>query len=324
MKVFVTKTIAPEAVAFMKEAGVEVTEWKERRELEPEELIGHCMNHNALLYAGHGKLDRRFLDTCNHLKVIALHSVGYDNVDVKAATDLQIPVGNTPGVLSAATAETAFLLMMAVSRKAFYMHRRILNGEWGFSEPMDNLGISLQGKTLGIFGLGKIGMELARQATAVYNMKIIYHNRRHNEEAEHTYGAAYVSFDELLAQSDVLSVHAALTPETKSTFNTQAFRKMKPGSIFINAARGGIHQEEDLIAALNDGLIWGAGLDVTNPEPMKADNPLLKMPTVAILPHIGSATVETRTAMAMIAARNIVAGLKNERLPHPVNPEVYS
>lgn len=324
MKVFVTRNIAPEAVQLMEEAGVAVTQWQERRELEPEELIGHCMHYDALLVAGKSKIDRQFLQVCHHLKVIALHSVGYDNVDVDAASEYGIPIGNTPGVLSAATAETAFLLMMAVSRKAFYMHRRIINGEWGFNAPMDNLGISLQGKTLGIFGLGKIGMELARKSIAVYDMKVIYHNRHHNEEAEAKYDAEYVSFEELLQRSDVLSVHAALTPETKERFNMDAFRQMKSTAIFINAARGGIHNEQHLISALNSGIIWGAGLDVTNPEPMLPDNPLLTMPTVAVLPHIGSATVETRTAMALIAARNVVAGLHSEPLPHAVNPEVYS
>ncbi|UYQ95344.1 D-glycerate dehydrogenase [Chitinophaga horti] len=324
MKLFVTRAIAPEALQLLQDAGIEVTQWQEQRELEPEELIGHCMNHHALLVAGKSKIDRQFLSICHHLKVIALHSVGYDNVDVPAATEHGIPIGNTPGVLSAATAETAFLLMMAVSRKAFYMHRRILNGEWGFTAPMDNLGISLQGKTLGIFGLGKIGMEMARKSIAVYDMKVIYHNRHRNEEAEQTYGAEYVSFEELLSRSDVLSVHAGLSSETKEKFNTDAFRKMKKEAIFINAARGGIHNEKDLVTALNNGLIWGAGLDVTNPEPMQPDNPLLTMPTVAVLPHIGSATVETRTAMAEIAARNIIAGLRGERLPHAVNPEVYN
>jgi lactate dehydrogenase-like 2-hydroxyacid dehydrogenase len=250
--------------------------------------------------------------------VIALHSVGYDNVDVPAAKALNIPIGNTPGVLSAATADTAFLLMLAVSRKAFYSHKKIIKGEWKNYEPSPELGIEVNGKTLGIFGLGKIGLEMAKKCIGAYNMSVIYHNRSRNEEAEKEIGARYVSFEELLAQSDVLSVHTALTPETKDKFTLDVFKQMKPNSIFINTARGGIHNERDLIKALEEKIIWGAGLDVTNPEPMDKDNPLLLMENVAVLPHIGSATEETRAAMAQIIVKNILAGLKGEKLPFEV------
>jgi lactate dehydrogenase-like 2-hydroxyacid dehydrogenase len=213
--------------------------------------------------------------------------------------------------------------MLAASRKAFYVHKKILKGEWKFFDPTTDLGIELNGKTLGIFGLGKIGFEMAKRCVGAYNMKVIYHNRQHNVDAEKALNAVRVSFDELLQQSDVLSVHTALTAETKGIFNTTAFSKMKPSSIFINTARGAIHNEEDLRAALESGTIWGAGLDVTNPEPMLPDNPLLNMPNVAILPHIGSATVDTRNAMSVIAAKNVIAGLGGARLPHIVNPEIY-
>ncbi len=183
--------------------------------------------------------------------------------------------------------------------------------------------LNYRGKTLGIYGLGKIGFELAKRCVGAYDMNLIYHNRHSNREAENKLNAVKVSFDELLKQSDVLSVHTALTPETKGRFNKESFGKMKPSSIFVNAARGAIHNETDLIEALNNGIIWGAGLDVTNPEPMLPDNPLLQMPNVAVLPHIGSATIETRTAMSVMAAKNIIAGLKGERIPFIVNPEVY-
>jgi lactate dehydrogenase-like 2-hydroxyacid dehydrogenase len=226
-------------------------------------------------------------------------------------------------VLSNATADTAFLLMMAVSRKAFFMHKRIIAGQWDFFEPLADLGIELTGKTLGILGLGKIGFEMAKRCKGAYQMKVIYHNRGTNAEAEKELGAIKVSFDELLRQSDVLSVHTSLTPETKNLFDKNAFSKMKSTSIFVNAARGGIHNEHDLTEALQNKTIWGAGLDVTNPEPMVHNNPLLAMENVAILPHIGSATMETREAMAKLAALNIIAGIKGERLPYPVNPEVY-
>jgi glyoxylate reductase len=322
MKVFITRIISEAGLKLLRDAGIDIIEWRKKRPLSKEELIAACQGVDALLSVG-SKVDRDFLESCKHLKVIALHSVGYDHVDVPVATALGIPVGNTPGVLSAATADTAFLLMLATSRKAFYLHKSIAKGNWSFFEPTANLGIELRGKTLGVFGLGKIGLEMARCCKHAYGMKILYHNRSTNPDAEAELGASMVDFDELLAQSDVLSVHTALTPETEGVFNALVFAKMKPTAIFINTARGGIHHEADLIQALEAGTIWGAGLDVTNPEPMKTDNPLLEMPNVCVLPHIGSATVETRNAMAVLAAKNIIAGLKGEKLPHLVNPEVY-
>ena len=322
MKVFVTRILPETGLKLLQAAGLEVKQWEEKRKLTQEELIDNCRDADALLSAGQ-QLNAEFLTASKHLKVIALHSVGYDNVDIATATSLHIPIGNTPGVLSGATADTAFLLMLATSRNAFYMHQQIINGEWGFFEPTANLGRELRGCTLGIFGLGKIGIEMAKRSAAAYDMKIIYHNRNRNKEAEKELNATYVSFEELLKQSDVLSVHTALTPETEGKFNMAAFKQMKPGAIFVNTARGSIHNEADLTRALQDKLIWGAGLDVTNPEPMSAANPLLTMPNVCVLPHIGSATEGTRNAMARIAAENIIAALKGERLPHIVNPEIY-
>lgn len=323
MKVFITRVIPQAGKDLLLAAGFTIEEWTEKRNLTPAELIAHCSDADALLSAGSNKIDAAFLDAATHLKVIALHAVGYDNVDIAAATKHGIPVGNTPGVLTSATADTAFLLMLATSRKAFYLHKRIIRGEWNFFEPTANLGISLEGKTLGIFGMGSIGQTMARRCKAAYGMKIIYHNRRRDATTEAELGAEYVDFNTLLQQSDVLSVHAPLTPETEGKFNAAAFAQMKSTAIFVNTARGSLHNEPDLIAALEGGQIWGAGLDVTNPEPMHPDNILLQMPNVCVLPHIGSATQETRDAMAILAARNIIAGLRGERLPAVVNGEVY-
>lgn len=318
MKVFISGNIAPVGLKELEENNISVTQWKENRQITPEELIEACQGQDGLISVGPNKIDAAFLKACSHLKVVALHSVGYDNVDVAAAKALNIPIGNTPGVLSAATADTAFLLMLAVSRKAFYSHKKIIKGEWKNYEPTPDLGIEIQGKTLGVFGMGKIGLEMAKKCMGAYGMQVIYHNRSRNEAAEKEIGARYVSFEELLALSDVLSIHTALTPETKDKFTLDVFKQMKPNSIFINTARGGIHNEKDLIKALEEKVIWGAGLDVTNPEPMDKDNPLLSMENVAVLPHIGSATEETRSAMAQIIVKNIVAGLKGEKLPFEV------
>ncbi|RAJ23106.1 2-hydroxyacid dehydrogenase [Pedobacter cryoconitis] len=322
MNVFITRVIPESGLRLLEAAGLKVKEWTQQRNMTREELIAECQWADALLSAGQ-RLDREFLEASAHLKVIALHSVGYDNVDIDTATRLKIPVGNTPGVLSGATADTAFLLMMAAARNAFYMNRKITNGEWGFFEPTANLGKELNGCTLGVFGLGKIGTEMAKRCAGAFGMKIIYHNRSRNEEAENLLDAELVSFEELLAQSDVLTVHTALTPETEGKFDHTAFKQMKPGSIFINTARGSIHNEPALIEALESKTIWGAGLDVTNPEPMEPDNRLLFMPNVAVLPHIGSATEGTRNAMARLAAENIIAVSKGEKPPFLVNPEVY-
>lgn len=323
MKVFITREIPEVGLEKLRNAGIEIIEWKGKRPLTDDELIQFCKQCDALLSAGYNKIDAHFLKECRHLKVVALHSVGYDNVDIAEADRLKIPVGNTPGVLSGPTADVAFLLMLAVSRKAFYLHQKILNGDWKFFEPTANLGIQLYDKTIGIYGLGNIGYEMAKRCIGAFNMKVIYHNRHRNLNAEKELNAEYVSFEELLKRSDVLSVHTNLTKETEGKFNKSVFKKMKTTSIFINTARGAIHNEGDLINALQNGTIWGAGLDVTNPEPMEKDNPLLTMPNAAVLPHIGSATVETRNEMAGIAAENVIAALSGKRIPFPVNPEVY-
>src|SRR5690606_34575951 len=189
-----------------------------------------------------------------YLKVIALHSVGFDNVDVEAATRLGIPIGNTPGVLNKATAEIALLLMLTVSRKALHLHKKIVEGAWGISRPTMDLGVDLNGKTLGIVGLGRIGAELGRMCRLALGMNIIYYNRGTNPEAERELGARRVEFDELLAQSDVVSVHTALTDQTRGMFGMEQFRKMKQSAIFINTARGAIHREKELIQALEEGV----------------------------------------------------------------------
>jgi len=322
MRVFVTKIIPAPGLELLKQAGLTISQWTEERPMTKEELLAGALQCDALFCSGPYKLDKAFLQACSHLRVIALMSVGFDQVDVAEATRLGIPVGNTPGVLSNATADMALLLMLATSRKAFYMYRKIVNGTWTRDVNSSEMGMELQGKTLGIVGLGKIGLEMARKCRALYNMHILYHNRGRNEQAEKTLGAERVSFEELLRRSDVVSVHVALTPDTRNLFDRRAFAQMKPTAIFINTSRGGVHNEADLTAAIRDKTIWGAGLDVTNPEPMHKDNPLLTMPSVCVLPHIGSATLETRTAMAELAAKNILAGLAGQPLPAPVNPAV--
>jgi len=307
----------------MRKEGLDVTVCQVDRPLTQPELIEHSKHCNALLCMFSDTIDKYFLNECKHLKVIAQLAVGYDNIDIVEATRLRIPIGNTPDVLSEATSDVTFLLMLAVSRKAFHLHKSISRGEWTFFRPKAHLGIELKNKTLGIFGLGRIGVEMAKRCKGAYSMNIIYCNRSRNLFAEELLQARKVEFDELLSQSDVLSVHCSLSEETKGIFNKTTFHQMKKTAIFINTARGLLHNEQDLIEALRSGVIWGAGLDVTNPEPMKPDNPLLSMENVAVLPHIGSATIEARSEMARLSAENIICGLQGKRLPNIVNPDVY-
>ncbi len=321
IKIFITRDIPATGIELLKKEGFNVSVWLHDRPMSPNELLQEGKKANALITLGTDIIDTNFLNECRHLDIISQIAVGYDNINVAEASRLGIPIGYAPGAMSDATADVAFGLMIAASRKMFYMHKTIARGEWTHFRPKANLGIELKNKTLGIFGLGRIGMEMALRCKGAYKMKIIYCNRKPNLEAEKLLEASFVSFEELLNQSDVLSVHCALNNETRGIFNKNAFAKMKSNSIFINTARGGIHNEHDLLEVLNAGTIWGAGLDVTNPEPMNIHNPLLDMENVAILPHIGSATVEARGEMSRLAAVNIIEFYNHNNVPNIVNPE---
>jgi len=321
IKVLVTRNIPVLGIEMLRKEGFSVTAWPLERPMTDQELIAESKKHNVILCVSADNIGTGFINTCSHLEMISQFAVGYDNIDVNLATKLGIPIGYAPGAMDEATADIAFGLMIAVARKFFYMHKGILKGEWTYFKPNANLGIEFNNKTIGIFGLGRIGLAMARRCKGAYNMNIIYCNRNVHAEAEKLFNAKRVSFDELLRQSDVISVHSVLSNETTEIFNKDAFSKMKSSSIFINTARGGIHNEKDLIDAL-DKTILGAGLDVTNPEPMKPDNPLLEMENVCILPHIGSATIEARNEMSRMAAENIISYYKNNSIPNIVNPEV--
>lgn len=322
IKILVTRNIPVLGVEMLRNEGFSVTAWPHEWPMTDQELIDEGKKHNVILCVSADNIGTNFINACAHLEMISQFAVGYDNIDVALATKLGIPIGYAPGAMNEATADIAFGLMIAVARKFFYMHKGILRGEWTYFKPNANLGFEFNKKTLGIFGLGRIGMAMAKRCKGAYNMEIIYCNRKTNQEAERLYDARKVSFEQLLEQSDVISVHSALNNETRGIFNRDAFSKMKRSSIFINTARGGVHNEQDLIDALKNGTIWGAGLDVTNPEPMKQDNPLLEMENVCILPHIGSATIEARNEMSRMAAENIISYYRNNTIPNIVNPEV--
>lgn len=321
-KVLITRLIPAVGIEMLRNEGFQITQWQHDWPMTDEELISEGRMHDVILCVSADNIGTNFINSCSHLQMISQFAVGYDNIDVPLATKLGIPIGYAPGAMNEATADIAFGLMIAVARKFFYMHKGILKGDWTYFKPNANLGIELNNKTLGIFGMGRIGMAMARRCKGAYNMNIIYCNRNPNSEAEKLYGAQRVNFDELLQQSDVISVHSSLTSETRGVFDKDAFIKMKPTSIFINTARGGIHNEINLMEALENKTILGAGLDVTNPEPMRPDHPLLEMENVCVLPHIGSATIEARNEMSRMAAENIISYYKHGTVPNCVNPEV--
>ena len=238
--------------------------------MKPAELLEASKSVDALLCTSADKISADFLSANEHLDVISIFAVGYDNIDIGAADGHQIPIGHTPGVLTDATAEIAFGLMLATARKMFFHHRRILNGEWKDFKPGSYLGKDIRGGTLGIFGMGEIGFAMAKLASRAFDMPILYHNRGRNLEAEKILSAKWVSFEDLLRQSDVLSVHANLNQSTRKVFDARAFAQMKVSSIFVNTSRGGLVDESALIEALETGKIWGAGLDVLDPEPHTA------------------------------------------------------
>lgn len=314
MKVLVTLDIPSVGIENLKKEGLEVAVWEEGRPMTPDELLEQAKKADALLSTSSDKLDSQFLRASSHLKIISQFSAGYDNMDVAEAARLGIVLANAPDAMTDATADIAFMLMLATSRKLCYMHKKIIGGDWGEFRPQANLGMELKGKTLGIFGLGKIGFELAKRCKGAYEMDILYTNRSRNKLAEEKLGAKWVPFGELLEKSDVVSVHSALTEQTKGLFNAAVFRKMKKSAIFINTSRGAVHDERDLSEALRTGDIWGAGLDVTNPEPMDKNNPLLFMENVAVAPHIGSATIEARNEMSRQAAENIIQFSRGEEV----------
>lgn len=319
-KVLLTREYPAIAKQLLQQNGFDVIEWPEPRPMTAEELLTHTQQVEAILCTITDKVTPEFLRACPNLKVVAQFGVGYDNINVPAATEHGVAVGNTPGVLTDATADTAFALLLSVARKTLYHHKKILAGEWKAFETNKRLGIELKGKTLGILGLGRIGTEFARRCRGAYGMNVLYSNRKPNLAAEQELGARLVSFDELLRSSDIVSAHCALTPETRGIFNRDAFSKMKKTSIFINTARGPVHHEKDLYDAIVNEVIWGAGLDVTDPEPMDQNNPLLSLENVAVFPHIGSATIEARGGMARLAAENIIGYFKDGHVPNLVNP----
>jgi glyoxylate reductase len=320
-RVFVTRRL-PEIAHVKIDAVCAAEVWPEPLPPPPEVLRAKAADCDGLLSLLTDRIDAELLDGCPRLKVVSNFAVGYNNIDVAAATARGICVGNTPGVLTDATADMAFCLLIAAARRVVEGDAYARSGQWRTWEPLGHLGLDLIGRTLGIVGMGRIGYALARRCHGGWGMKVLYYDKYKNEGAERELGAVQVDLDRLLAESDFVSVHTDLNAETKHLFNAQRFGQMKRTAVFINTARGPIHDQAALVEALRTGVIFAAGLDVTDPEPPAVDDPLLQLPNVVVAPHIASATLGTRSAMAEIAADNLLAGLSGAPLRHWVNPEV--
>jgi len=295
-------------------------------ELPPprDELLRSVAGCDGVLTLLTDRVDDEFLDAAGpQLKVVSNYAVGFDNVDVPACTARGIPVGNTPGVLTETTADLAFALMMAAARRLPEGDRYVRAGKWKTWGPLLLLGPDVHGATIGIVGFGRIGQAVARRAGG-FGMTILYHDvQRAEASVETEHGATFLPLEELLAQADFVSLHVNLTDETRGLINAEKLGWMKSTAVLVNTSRGPVINPADLAIALRDGQIFAAALDVTDPEPIPADDPLLSLDNCLVVPHIASASRATRGKMAEMAAANLLAGLRGERLPTPVNPEVY-
>ena len=321
MKAFVTRQIPEEALQIIRTA-CDAEVWPEPDPPSRESLLGALPSVDGLLCLLTDRVDAEVLDAAPNLRVVSQMAVGVDNIDVSACTERGIPVGNTPGVLTETTADLAFALILATARRVVEADAYTRSGAWKTWSPMLLTGPDVHHSTLGIVGLGRIGTEVARRARG-FDMRILYHARNRHPEAESELGAEYRTLNELLEESDFISIHTPLTPSTHHLIGQAEFARMKPSAVLINTARGSVIDEEALCEALRNGTIASAGLDVYEVEPLPITSKLLELPNVVALPHIGSASVKTRTKMAVLAAENLVAGLERRKLPNPVNPEVY-
>jgi glyoxylate reductase len=268
------------------------------------------------------RVDQALLEAAPRLRVVSNMAVGYDNIDIPACTRRKIPVGNTPGVLTDATADLAMALLLSAARGIPKAAQDARSGLWQTWSPIGWLGADLCGATLGIIGLGKIGKALAERARA-FGLNLLYADHAHQPEAESRLGVTYAPLEHLLRESDFVSLHCPLSVETRGLINAETLKSMKKTAVLINTSRGPVVDTNALVVALREGWIAAAGLDVTDPEPLPPEHPLYALPNCLIAPHIGSATHGTRRRMAELACENLLAGLEKQPLPHCVNPELY-
>jgi len=322
-KVFITRRIA-ENVLVQLEKECELDVWPQKTPPPYEVIIEKAQSSEGLLTLLTDKIDQDLINQCSsQLKVISQMAVGYDNIDIRAATVKKIPVGHTPGVLTETTADFAFALLLSAARRVVESDRQVHQGIWEAWGPDVLTGQEVFGSTLGIIGFGRIGQAVARRAQG-FNMKVLYFDTELKVEESRKYGAEFASLADLLSRSDFITLHTNLTQDTRQFFNKALFEQMKPSAILINTARGGVINSQDLVWALETKKIRAAALDVFESEPIPQDHPLCFMDNVIITPHIASASIQTREKIAEIAALNLIAGIRQQRLPYCANPEVYT
>jgi lactate dehydrogenase-like 2-hydroxyacid dehydrogenase len=316
--------IIPKAGLDLVQDACEADIWSGREPMPRDVLLERVRGVSGLLSMFTNAVDAELLDTAGSgLRVVSNFAVGYDNIDVAAATARGIPIGNTPGVLTGTTADLAFALLMAAARRIVEGAEYVKAGEWGAWRTTLPLGYDVHGATLGIIGMGRIGQAVARRATG-FDMRVIYFDPYCDPKKVPFAGLGLrCGLDELLAEADFVSLHVPLTEETRHLIDARALAKMKPTAILVNSSRGPVVDTDALYDALAAKQIAGAALDVTDPEPLPADHKLLTLSNCLVVPHIGSATHATRSRMAVLAAENLLAGLRAEPLPNCVNPEVY-
>lgn len=319
-RTLVTRTLLPEALDIIREAA-DVTVWPEEGPPSVSELRRLAADADGILTTIMDRVDADLMDAAPNLRVISQLAVGLDNVDVAEATRRGIPVGYTPGVLAKSTADLAFALLLGAARRTSESERWVRAGDWEIQfHPTHWLGQDVHEACLGIVGLGQIGREIARRARG-FDMDIIYHSRTRYADVEAEYGVRYVEFAELLSQADFVILSVPLTPQTHHLISAPELAMMKPSGILINVSRGPVVDPAALYEALRDGQIARAALDVTAPEPIAPDDPLLTLDNLVITPHIGSAALPTRLNTMKLAARNLVAGLRGELMEACANPE---
>ena len=319
-KVFITRPL-PRAAVERIAAQCEVTVYPEDVRLPPSQLADACREVEGLVACG-AQVSAELLEQAPHLRVVCTVGVGYDNIDVAACTQRRILVTNTPGVVTEATADLCFALLMAAARRLVEADRYVREGHWQYWQWGNMWGTNPSGKTLGIYGFGRIGQAVASRASG-FSMRIIYHSKDHpTPEREQELGAQYVDRETLLREADFLTLHVPHDSDTHHLIGATELAKMKPTAFLINTSRGKVVEEAALIEALQSKRIAGAALDVFEFEP-KIHPSLLAMPNVVVSPHMGTATSETRLAMAMLTAENLLAALAGQRPPNLVNPEVW-
>ena len=315
-KILVTRRTFPEAAVALRASGAEVVIWEDADSPSQDDLLKAVADIDGLYAHITNQVNAEVMDAAPNLKVIAEFGVGYDNIEIAAANERGIAVCNTPGILSESTADEAFALLASMARRTHDLPAMVKRGEWGDFDPLGYLATDIHHKTLGIVGMGNIGAEMAKRA-AGFNMNVLYFNRNKRDEE---FGATYVdSLEEILERSDYISLHNPLTPETTNMMSTDQFKLMKKSAILINTTRGPVVDQDALYEALKSGEIAGAALDVTVPEPIPADHPLLTLDNCLIMPHVASATGDTRMKMAMMSVENVLAAVAGDWPPYCVN-----